>query len=54
VICGRSMGTGMGMRALRGKRMTHDLELANMQIDKQFIFDELRKAGQNQHVEKAM
>jgi len=25
-----------------------------MQLDKQFVLDELRKAGQNQHVEKAI
>jgi hypothetical protein len=25
-----------------------------MQMDKQFVVDELRKAGQNQHVEKAI
>jgi hypothetical protein len=25
-----------------------------MQLDKQFVIDELRKAGQNQHVEKAI
>jgi hypothetical protein len=25
-----------------------------MQLDKQFVLDELRKAGQNKHVEKAI
>jgi hypothetical protein len=25
-----------------------------MQLDKQFVLDELRKAGQNQHVEQAL
>jgi hypothetical protein len=25
-----------------------------MQLDKQFVLDELRKAGQNQHVEQAI
>jgi hypothetical protein len=25
-----------------------------MQLDKQFVLDELRKAGQNQHVEQAV